>query len=221
MNFNEAIKILKNCLKDKQPKTFSSTWILTETPHVYRYLWKNVRTENDDVNWDKVTARLDRKFQKRWTRYRHKSAKEYRNQTEVDLILSKYKDKLYAIMVPTCPRDVRNQERIIVALVRVGQKGNVLAQQELISWLRFIVDEWIDRRWQVMKWKGYTDDLENKIRGCIRGYKYTGTFLGYLYKTLQYSARGMAPLVKYSLDDTVYNGGETKINFVIHDQETI
>ncbi|MEK7464081.1 MAG: hypothetical protein AAB610_03110 [Patescibacteria group bacterium] len=221
MNLKEAIKILKKSLKEKQPTTFGSRWVQMEAPSAYRYIWKYIRTENNDVNWDRVTLRLDRKFQKRWTSNRRRSLKEYENQEEVDLILLKHRSKLYTLLVPNNPKEERDQEKIIVALVRISQKGNILAQQELIKWLKFIVDEWIDRRWQIYRWKGYTDELEERMRGCIRLYKYTGTFLGYLFKTLEYSARGMAPLVKYSLDDTVYDGGETKINFVIHDQETI
>ena len=85
----------------------------------------------------------------------------------------------------------------------------------------FIVEEWIEYRWQIRKWKGYTDDVEDKIKTCIRCYKYTGTFLGYLFKTLEYSGRGIQPLFKYSLDDTVFNGGETRINYLIHDQTSL
>lgn len=221
MNLEIAIRLLKKSLKTKQPKTFSSTWIYTEVPMVYRYIWKHVRTENDDIDWDRVTCKLPRKFQKRWVKYRRKLAKEYQSQDEVSCILSKYRNRIHTLMVPSNRREERDQERIIVSLVRISQKGNVLAQRELISWLRFIVDEWVDRRWQIRKWKGYTDDLEDKIRGCIRCYKYTGTFIGYLFKTLEYSSRGIAPLIKYSLDDPVFDGSETMINFVVHDQQDI
>jgi hypothetical protein len=86
----------------------------------------------------------------------------------------------------------------------------------------YVVDEWIERQyWQIYRWKGYTDEIEDKIIGCVRRYRYTGSFLGYLFKTLEYSARGIVPLQKYSLDDPVFDGGETKINYVIHDQQTI
>lgn len=221
MDLKSAIKILKRTLKEKQPQTFSSTWIYKEIPTVYLYIWKNIRTENNDIDWDRITQKLDHKYQKRWVRYRRKKVKEYQNQIEVDLILSKYKDKLYTLMIPTDVKAEHNQERIIVALVRISQKGNILAQQELVCWLMFIVEEWIERRWQIRKWKGYTDDVEDKIKTCIRCYKYTGTFLGYLFKTLEYSGRGIQPLFKYSLDDTVFDGGETRINYLIHDQTSL
>jgi hypothetical protein len=221
MNLRLAIKLLKKALKNKQPKTFSSTWLIKETPSLYRYVWKNIRTENGDIDWDRVTCKLDRKFQKRWVRYRRKSIKKYENQVEVDLILSRYKDKLYTLMISTNLKDDRHRERIIISLVRISQKGNVLAQRELVMWLTFVVEDWIERRWQIRKWKGYTDDVEDKIKGCIRCYKYTGTFLGYLYKTLEFSGRGVRPMLKYSLDDPVFDGEESKINYLIHDQQSL
>jgi len=137
------------------------------------------------------------------------------------LILSRYKDKLYTLMISANFKDDRNRERIIISLVRISQKGNVLAQRELFTWLMFTVEDWIERRWQIRKWKGYTDDVEDKIKGCIRCYKYTGTFLGYLFRTLEYSARGLRPMFKYSLDDAVFDGEESKINYLIHDQQSL
>jgi len=38
-------------------------------------------------------------------------------------------------------RLIRN--RIIVAFVRIAQKGNVLAEREVITWVTYIVDDWI------------------------------------------------------------------------------
>ncbi|MBI5140406.1 MAG: hypothetical protein HZA94_03110 [Candidatus Vogelbacteria bacterium] len=105
-------------------------------------------------------------------------------------------------------------------MVRISQKGNILAEKELNQWLQYIVDDWIDRYYPLFKWKGYTDDVKDKIRNCIRCYKYTGSFLGYLYKTLEYSARGIRPLQAWSLDDLVGENGATKIDFVTQDTET-
>jgi hypothetical protein len=51
-----------------------------------------------------------------------------------------------------------------------------------------------------------------KIKACIRCYKYTGSFLGYLFKTLKYSARGLP--YEVSLDDPVGEDGSSKIDFV-------
>jgi hypothetical protein len=63
------------------------------------------------------------------------------------------------------------------------------------------------------RWKGYTDEIEDKIKNCIRLYRYTGSFLGYLFKTLEYSARGKPPLV--SLNDLMFDGSKTREEFAV------
>ena len=104
-------------------------------------------------------------------------------------------------------------------LVRVAQKGNVLAEQELVEWVQYITNDWSDTYSQIWKWRGRSNEVIEKIKACIRCYKYTGSFLGYLFKTLEYSARGLP--YEISLDDPVGDSGSTKIDFVFvnEDQE--
>jgi len=156
---------------------------------------------------------LPRPFQKRWIKYKKKNVKLYERQSEVDIILIKYKDKLYTFFTPANKRDKKIQHRMIISLVRIGQKGNICAQQELIKWITFITDDWIDRYPQMYRWKGYTDEVKDKIKNCIRLYRYTGSFLGYLFKTLEYSARGKPPLV--SLNDLMFDGSKTREEFAV------
>jgi len=126
---------------------------------------------------------------------------------------------LYTFFVPADERDKKIQHRMIISLVRIGQKGNACAQEELIKWLTFITDDWIDRYPQMYRWKGYTDEVPDKIRGCIRLYRYTGSFLGYLFKTLEYSALGKPPLV--SVDDRVLDGKKSRIEYLkVEENET-
>lgn len=148
------------------------------------------------------------------------SESQPRHQFEVEVILTKYKDKLYTFVasIETNDRDIRN--KIVIALVRTAQKGNILAQEELIKWLRYVIDDWVEKYYPLFKWKGYGDEIDDKIKSCIRGYKYSGSFMGYLFRTLQYSARGMRPLQAWSLDDPVGEDGATKIDFVTQDIET-
>jgi hypothetical protein len=202
LDFDTAVKILNTELKKKKPAQFSSSWILENVPQVYRYTYKNLRTENEDIDWDRVTSSLDRKFQKRWVRYRCKKMKLYERQSEVDAVLSKLRDKLYVLLSPNDEKERRLQHRTIISLVRVGQKGNTLAQEEVIKWVTFITNDWMDKYPQIRRWKGYEDEIPNKIRTCIRLYRYTGSFIGYLFRTLEYSAFGKPPLV--SLDDTMF-----------------
>ena len=93
---------------------------------------------------------------------------------------------------------------ISIALVRIAQKGNVIAKEEIIKLVRFTVDEWIEHYPTISPWMGYESLLPNSIEGCIRRYRYSGTFIGYLFKTLEYAGRGLRPIIAYSLDDPLY-----------------
>ena len=219
MTFAKAIKDLNTLLRKKKPLIFNPSWIFTHAQCVYVYIQKHLRTENDQIDWDRVTSKLNKKFQKRWVRYRHRQSKPYENQVELDLILSKHREKLYVLIACENEKDRKIRERIIIALVRISQKGNTLAKEELLKWLVYIIDEWIDRHWQICKWRGYTDDIEVQIDRCVRCYRYTGTFLGYLFRTLEYAGRGIVRLQKYSLDDLMFEGSKTRIDFVIAEQE--
>lgn len=210
----EIFTELNQVIQAHNPTTISSSWIFYNSPRAYRYIYKNIRAETGGIDWDTVTKHIDRPYQKRWTRYRHKSAKPYENQSEVDVLLTRHKDKLYTLITTADDKDRIHQDKIIIAFVRLSQRGNVLAQKQLVSLLEFVVNDWIDRYYYLQKWKGYSDDVEDKIKACIRCYRYTGSFLGYLYKTLEYSGRGIVPVQKYSLDDTVLDGAKTKLDFV-------
>jgi hypothetical protein len=217
MKVGEALQSLNQLLEERQPKTFSCSWILTNAPNIYQCIWKKVKTENGDVDWDSVTSALDRTFQRRFVRYRKRLVKPYENASEVEVIMTKNKDRLYALFAPLNERDKAVQHRLIISLVRVGQKGNVCAQDELIKWVTFITNDWLDRYPQMLRWKGYEDEVGDKIRHCIRCYRYTGSFLGYLFKTLEYSARGKPPLC--SLDDKVLGGAKTLAEYVTIEEE--
>lgn len=212
MNFDLAIKVLNQKLEEMEPEVLSSSWIYFKAPAVYHFVRNNFRTENNLIDWDIVTRSIHRTYAKRWTRYRYKQARLYERPSEVDAILERYRDKLYTFFAPASESDKQIQDRIIIRLVRIGQRGNVCAQEELVRWVTFVTDDWIDRYPQMYRWKGYEDEVPDKIRSCIRCYRYTGSFLGYLFKTLEYSARGKPPLV--SLDDKILDGNKTRIEYV-------
>jgi hypothetical protein len=207
------IKILNQKLKERNPQTFSSSWIIKNTPKIYRYIQKNIRTENNHIDWDKVTSSLDKTFQKRWIRYKYKKVKSYESQIEVDVILDKYKNKLYTFFCQSNEDDKKIQQTMLISLIRIGQKGNIRAQQELVKWITFITDDWIDRYPKMYRWRGYEDEVVDKIKNCIRLYRYTGNFIGYLYKTLEYSVRGKPPLC--SLNDKTFYGDRTIEEFSV------
>lgn len=211
--FETAITDLNIILEKENPSKVSSSWIHTNAPAIYRYFWKYTKTETNEIDWDYITRNIDKAYAKKWIRYKYKQSKPYSNKSEVDVILEKYKDKLYTFLGFTEDGDKKIQDRMIIRLVRLGQKGNICAQEELIMWVTYITNDWIDKYPQVYKWQGYKDEVEDKIRSCIRCYRYTGSFLGYLFRTLEYSARGKPPLV--SLNDKMYDSDKERGEFSI------
>lgn len=220
MNLDQAIKTINSRLRKSKPIKFNPSWIYRELPNAYHYIWATVRTELGDIDWDKITSRLDRKFQRRWSRKRAKKVRTYRNIREVRIALKPFKEKLYVFISPQNEDDRLIRNIICIALVRVAQKGNIRAQEELVKLLKYTVDLWVEYHWVLGIWKGYTDGIEDKIKGCIRCYRFTGTFTGYLFRTLQYAGRGLRRLQAYSLDDTIFDGDQRRIDSVVQDPET-
>ena len=60
----ETIKALNLVLCEQDPEYFSSTWINENIPQVYRCIHKHIRDENNYIDWDRITSKLDRKFKK-------------------------------------------------------------------------------------------------------------------------------------------------------------
>jgi uncharacterized protein YlxP (DUF503 family) len=203
MDFDFAINNINKLLKEKRPDTFNSSWVQRHSLRVYRFIQKNVRAEISGIDWDKVTRALDRRFQRKWIASSLKRTKSYRKKDEVRIILQKYHSKLYVFIAPTDKNDKHMRDIISIALVRIAQKGNIIAKEEIIKLIRFTIDDWIKRCPTLSSWEGYESLIPNRIDGCIRCYRYSGTFVGYLFKTLEYAGRGLRPGTKYSLDDSL------------------
>lgn len=210
-DIDEIITEFNNFLHKTNPSTISASWIYRNQPRVYRFVLKNHRLETGEIDWDVFTRQLDRKYQKCWVRYNGKVARPYRNDVEVRRVLEKHKDRLYVFLTQLTKSDKETQDWIVIRLVRLSQKGNLNAQEELLYWVKFITDDWLDRYPQMYRWKGYEDEIPERVKACIRCYKYTGSFLGYLFRTLEYSAYGKPP--NYSLDDKILDGSKTRIDY--------
>ena len=127
-----------------QPHTFCSSWIRQHAPHVYRFIQKNVRAEIGGIDWDRITRALDRKLQRRWQASRRGRRPEYfRDKKAVEIILRKYHHKLYTFLSPADANDEQVRDIISIALVRIAQRGNAAAKQEIIKLVRHTIDEWI------------------------------------------------------------------------------
>jgi hypothetical protein len=202
MDFDYAVKIINKLLKEKQPDTFNSSWIRIHAPYVYQFIQRNVRADVGGIDWDRVTRALDRRFQRKWMAS-SRNRISYRKKAEVGIVLQKYHAKLYVFIAPADKNDEHVRDIISIALVRIAQKGNVIAKEEIIKLVRFTVYEWIERCPTLSSWEGYESLIPNRIEGCIRCYRYSGTFIGYVFKTLEYAGRGLRQTAVYTPDDSL------------------
>ncbi len=201
MNFETAIKTINSLLMQKKPQAFNRAWIRINAPCAYRFIQKNVRSESGGIDWDHITRCLDLKHQRLWTGFLRKKVKPlYRNKAEVDIVLQRYSDKLYTFLAPKDKNDEHLRDLISISLVRIAQKGNLSARQEIIKLLTFTVDDWIERYPTLACWREYGPLVQTRLECCIRRYRYSGSFMLYLFKTFEYAARGIRPLIAYSLD---------------------
>ncbi|MBI5075730.1 MAG: hypothetical protein HZB62_11285 [Nitrospirae bacterium] len=221
MNFASAVKVINSLLKTIQPHTFNGSWILHNAPQVYRFIQKNIRTEIGGIDWDRITRALDRKVQRKWTASpRGRRSRSCRDKRAVEIILKKYQDKLYTFLSPVDKQDREVRDIISIALVRIAQAGNPDAKEDLVRLLRFTIDQWIEQHPRISCWQGLDDLIQKHIEGCIRRYRYSGSFIRYLFKTLEYAGRGLRPIVAYSLDDFQYSGEKRRSDRVAQDAET-
>jgi hypothetical protein len=193
MDFECVVKIINKLLMEKRPDTCNSSWIRRYAPRVYQFIQRNVRKEVGGIDWDRVTRALDRRYQRKWMPCSRKSKTHYRKQAEVGIILEKYHAKLYAFITPANKNDEHMRDIISIALVRIAQKGNILAEEEIIKLVWFTIYDWIERCPTLSCWEGYEPLIQKRIEGCIRCYRYSGTFIGYLFKTLEYAGKGLRP----------------------------
>lgn len=220
MDLEHAIHILQSALQKEQPTAFSSSWVYRHAPKVYSYVWRNVRTELGDVDWDLVTSKLEKPFQKLWHPQRARRKSPYHDGQEIQTALGEYWDKRYVFLSAPTEVEWKQRDWISAVLARLVQRGNISAQEEFLELLHFMVDPWVERRFEVRRWKGYPDKLEHTLKQCIRCYRYTGSFAIYLLITLIKAGRGL-PYVRWSsLDATILDSDLRRIDSVVQDPET-
>jgi hypothetical protein len=137
---------------------------------------------------------LDRKFQRLWKPARQwPRRKSYEDPGEIETILKKHPGKLYVFISPCDKNDQRLADRIGISFVRLAQRGNLLARRQLCELVGFTVDRWIERHPTIAGWCGHEEELQSQLTACIRRYRYTGSFLTYVFRTLEYAGRGLMP----------------------------
>jgi len=225
MNFEKAIRNINRSINKKQPSSFTPTWIKYRCKVSHQFIINNIKNELGETDWDLVTASLDRQLQKLWLKgSRTKQPNKYSDEREVILLLTPYRKKLYTFVSQLNKEDRQICDRISINLVRLAQKGNLFAIQKLKQLIPFLINQWIEG-YKLNRWRGYDDLIDRCIDNCIRRYRYSGSFIGYLNKTMECAGRPLKSIEAFSLDkksqitdkaivDNVskdYNTGEVKI----------
>lgn len=219
MNLEKAICYINRSINKKQPKSFNDKWIKYRCKISHQFIVDNVKTEFDETDWDLVISRLDKWNQKLWMKgIKRKINESYINEIELNIILDKYRDKLYTFLSQQNKEDKDICDLIGIKLVRLSQKGNILAGDKAVALCSYIVNEWLEHDRSLFNWKGYDELIFETTKACVRRFRYAGSFLGYLHRTIKYSGRGLAPLEKFSLDDfSLVTGKRLLENFINDD----
>ncbi len=200
MNLDSMVVTLNQLLSRQEPTRFNSSWIQRHAPACYRYIRRWVRNEVGAIDWDQVTRLLNPEHQRRWDPARRRRCSTWAHDEEVDLILNRYREKLYVFITATDTSDRHVRDLISIALVRLAQAGNTLARQEFTILIGYTIDDWLENHAFLYRWRGYEEELRKRLDRCIRRYRYTGSFIRYLLKTLECAARGIRPPVVLSAD---------------------
>lgn len=203
MNLNQAIKNIDRSIAKRSPLSFHPNWVKYRCKVSYKYIVDNIKDEFNYTDWDLVVSKLQRYNQKLWLKKKKRKRGPtilYKDKEELDVILNRYREKLYTFISRKNKEDKMICDWISIKLVRLSQKGNVLASDKVETLLRCLVDYWVEFDKSMFNWKGYNDLIDSHINACIRRFRYAGSFVGYLYRTLEYSGRGLTPLEKFSFD---------------------
>lgn len=202
MTVEQSIKNINKSLNKKQPEKFNPQWIKNCCRASYEFIINNVKNEFGEPDWDLIISRLERHNQRLWMKRVKKQLCDcYSSKEELDIILKKNKNKLYTFIAQNDKEDKIICDWISIRLVRLSQKGNIEAREKVINLTKCLVEQWIEYDKSLSSWKGYNDLVFDYIDVCIRRFRYVGSFLGYLHRTLQYAGLGLTPLEKFSLDD--------------------
>jgi len=212
-SFDQVIRKINFHIVKKNPPVINENWIKNNSPVSYAFITKN------GIDWDTVTLHIERSYQARWNktskRKRYVNLVRYEDKNELDTLLILYKEKMYTFVSKLSKDDELACDRISVLLVRLAQKGNTLAVVELKNLYIFMLNKWLEESKSLRRWRGYESEMFDLLEGCIFRYRYSGTFIGFLYRTLQLSALALEPLEAFSLDDISLVTGKSRVETLV------
>src|SRR3989339_1281603 len=147
MDFNKAVKNINRALYRKKPESIDNLWVKRNCRTTYFFVEENIKTELGETDWDRIISGLDRPHQRLWMRgvkMSKRSVELYEDQCEVDMIMKKYKYKLYTFFAQENEEDKRICDLISIRLVRTGQRGNRLARDKAVELAGYLVSNWLE-----------------------------------------------------------------------------
>ena len=220
MNFEQAIRNINRSLNKKQPKSFNANWIKYRCNVSYRFIINNIANEFGEPDWDLITTNLDRQFQGLWLKgLKKKQPNKYSDENEIVLVLAPHREKLYTFVSQINQEDKKICDQISISLVRLAQRGNLLAIQKIKQLVPFLINQWIEG-YKLNRWRGYNDLINICIDDCIRRYRYSGSFIGYLNKTMECAGRPLKSIEAFSLDKKSQITDKAIIDNVAKDYKT-
>ncbi len=212
-SFDQVIRKINFHILKKNPPVISEDWIKKNSPVSYAFITKN------SIDWDTVTLHIEKSYQARWNktskRKRYTNLMRYEDQSELNNLLTLHKEKMYTFVSKLSKDDELVCDRISILLVRLAQKGNMLAVAELKNLYIFMLNKWLEESKSLRRWRGYESGMFDLLEGCIFRYRYSGTFIGFLYRTLQLSALALEPLEAFSLDDISMITGKSRVETLV------
>jgi hypothetical protein len=187
-------KIEKLVLKHK-PYSIDEKWIRKHSRKSHKYILEN------NLSWDSITRLLDRSIQRKWNRKaKKKKVPESFNDYEVENFLSTHSKHLYVFVVFTNEQEFELCDYLSIQLVRMAQSGNICASETLLHLYEDIFLRWKENDKLIIRYRSYEEKIHEHFFGCVRRYRYSGSFIGYLKRTLQLQALTLPKIQTISLN---------------------
>ena len=83
------------------------------------------------------------------------------------------------------------------------------------------INGWLDSHCDCSRWRGREDEIREQLEGCICRYRYSDSFLGYVFRTLEYARWGIVSFRTCSLNEPIpTDARERNIANIVRDPET-
>ncbi len=192
-------------LEKEKPKEWSPTFLAKKARHVFRFAERNLTNAKGGIEWDRLISLLPPEYQASWKRKIFLEditvAEGYSNQEEVDQLLEKHKDSLYLFYESTGKHEEDAVNQICMDFIDLIRKGNQEAKETFTQFLQPAITKWLDSEALPASLAQNPEKMNERVDRCLYLWKKNKTFLGYVFRTLDFTARGLKKHRVISLDE--------------------